>query len=133
MAYIVRDLTGKEYALEAEPELIEEENGMITVEIEIHPTENNQKFIKQLNEHWVISGIKTSQYGNFYIQHLDKEANGDWPVLKVTAVAEFIHKLQTTTFDGYHTGSRTAAAFYNELSRQSGITFQPVDFKPAFG
>lgn len=121
------------FTLEAEPELTEEENGMVTVEIEIQPTENNQKFIKEINEHWIISGIKKSQYGNFHIQHLDKQGNGDWPVLKVTAVAEFIHKLQTTTFDGYHTGSRTAAAFYNELSRQSGITFQPVDFKPAFG
>lgn len=133
VAYIVQDLTGKEYALEAEIELTEEENGMVTIDLEINPTENNQKFIRDINEHWTISGIKTAQYGKFYIQHLDKVGVGDWPQLKITAVAEFIHKLQTTTFDGYYTGSRTAAAFFNELSLQSGITFQPIDFKPAFG
>lgn len=133
MAYIVQDLTGKEYALEAEIELTEEENGMVTIDLKIKPTENNQKFIRDINEHWTISGIKTAQYGKFYIQHLEKIGVGDWPQLQITAVAEFIHKLQTTTFDGYYTGSRTAAAFFNELSLQSGITFQPIDFKPAFG
>lgn len=133
MAYTIKGPTGKPNALECEPVLTEEENGMVFIDVTIEPSENNKKFIKNVTEHWTIAGVKTAQYGDFHIQNLEKVGVGEWPTLKIKAVADFIFKLQTTTFDGYFTGSRTAVSFFAELSRQSGLTFEPIDFKDAFG
>lgn len=133
MAYTIKGPNGQPNAVECEPKLTEEENGMVFIDVTIEPTDNNKKFIKDVTEHWTISGVKKSQYGDFHIQNLEKVGVGEWPTLKIKAVADFIFKLQTTTFDGYFTGSRTAVSFFAELSRQSGITFEPIDFKEAFG
>lgn len=133
MAYVVIAPDGRTETLEAEITLTEEENGMVKIELTIEPTPTNQKFIKDINEFWVISGIKKSQYGKFYIKHLQRHGKGKWLTVTVEAVAEFIHVLQTSTFDGYYTGSRTAIEYFNILSQQSGLTIRPVDFMQAFG
>lgn len=133
IVHVVKDIQGKVFALEAELQLTEEENGMVTLEGDIMPTESNKKFIREINEHWRISGVYPEKYGDFYIQIIDKKGYGDLPTLSVKAVPYFIHKMQTTTFDGYYTGSRTAQAFFSLLSSKTGMQFQIEDFKEAFG
>lgn len=103
------------------------------IDLEIEPTPNNRQFIKDVTEDWLIFGVKDTKYGHFVISNLDKQSADAFPHLKVEAIASFIHTLQTTTFDGLYTGSRTAVEFFRMLSEQSGIQFTVRTFREAFG
>lgn len=129
----ITSINGDGYPVEAEVSLTEEKNGTVFIEFELLPTNNNRKFIRDVDENWIVSGIQDIKYGHFVISSFDKQGEGDYPRIKIRAVASFIHELQTTTFDGYFTGSRTAVEFFRLLSDQSGLNFSVRDFKEAFG
>lgn len=106
---------------------------MVFIDLDIVPTPNNKKFIRDITEDWTVHGIQSTKYGHFVITNMTKKSDGPYPSYKVKAVASFIHKMQTTTFDGLYTGSRTAVDFFYILSQQSGLTFQLTADRPAYG
>ncbi|KIH70076.1 hypothetical protein SN16_11305 [Salinicoccus roseus] len=119
--------------MEAEISLTEEENGLVFIDLDIVPTPNNKKFVRDITEDWTVHGVQSTKYGHFVITNMTKASDGPYPSYKVKAVASFIHKMQTTTFDGLYTGSRTAVDFFYILSQQSGLTFQLTADRPAYG
>lgn len=133
MAYTIRNLQGNHFALETEIKLIEEENGPTYIEFTIYPTEHNKTFIRDITENWTIYGVNDVRYGHFVVTNFEKVGIGDYPSIKIKAIAAAIHRLQTTTIDGYYKGSRTFSDYFSIISNQTGISIYPMTDRNAFG
>lgn len=133
MAYTIKDLQGFHHTLETDIKLIEEENGPTYIELTIYPTEHNKTFIRDITEDWTIYGVNDVRYGHFVVTNFEKIGIGDYPSIKIKAIAAAIHRLQTTTIDGYFKGSRTFADYFSIISNQTGISIYPMTDRNAFG
>lgn len=133
MAYTIKDLQGFHHTLETEIKLIEEENGPTYIEFTIYPTEHNKTFIRDITENWTIYGVNDVRYGHFVVTNFEKVGIGDYPSIKIKAIAAAIHRLQTTTIDGYYKGSRTFSDYFSIISNQTGISIYPMTDRNAFG
>ncbi|UTH10772.1 phage tail protein [Macrococcoides canis] len=133
MAYTIKDLQGFHHTLETEIKLIEEENGPTYIELTIYPTEHNKTFIRDITEDWTIFGVNDVRYGHFVVTNFEKVGIGDYPSIKIKAIAAAIHRLQTTTIDGYFKGSRTFSDYFSIISNQTGISIYPMTDRNAFG